>query len=228
MLSSKDSKNSSGDGQQAEPILYIAGSNRLGNDLLARFLESQIRWKCCRTISGNLLKKPAGADDHKVLTFVDFSGFQRQEMGSWLSTNFDSITSGHLVIGFNTDPRIGIERMAIQNGIKGIIYQDQPIEIYSRAAEAVLKGELWYPRAILEALLIPASTTPPISTGRSSILTKREWEVLKLVSLGMKNHEIADKEFISPHTVKNHAYNLFKKISVSNRFQAAMWLHENG
>ncbi len=171
---------------------------------------------------------PERSNDFKILIFYDFSGFQQQEVGRWLTANLDCIKSGHLVIGFNTDPNIEIEHLTIQYGLKGIIYHDQPLEIFGRAAEAVLNGELWYPRAILEALLIPDFRHPPSSTGSSSMLTKREWEVLKLVSLGMKNHEIAEKEFISPHTVKNHAYNLFKKINVSNRFQAARWLHENG
>ena len=228
MLSSKSSKTNTGDRQPTKAVLYISGPNRLGNELLANSLKSNLSLTCSCSLSENLSKIPERSNDHKILIFYDFSGFQQQEVGSWLTTNLDCIKSGHLVIGFNLDPSIEIEHLTIQYGLKGIIYNDQPLEIFGRAAEAVLNGELWYPRAILEALLIPASAHPPSCAGSSSMLTKREWEVLKLVSLGMKNHEIAEKEFISPHTVKNHAYNLFKKIKVNNRFQAARWLHENG
>jgi DNA-binding CsgD family transcriptional regulator len=44
-----------------------------------------------------------------------------------------------------------------------------------------------------------------------------------MISVGAKNEEIADKLFISPNTVKTHIYNIFKKIDVPNRLQAALW-----
>ena len=58
-------------------------------------------------------------------------------------------------------------------------------------------------------------------------LSQREMEVLALVSLGTKNEDIAEKLFISPHTVKTHLYHIFKKINVPNRLQAALWAAKN-
>ncbi|MFW6139166.1 MAG: response regulator transcription factor, partial [Spirochaetota bacterium] len=54
-------------------------------------------------------------------------------------------------------------------------------------------------------------------------LTSREIEILTLIAIGKRNEEIAEKLFISPHTVKTHLYNIFKKINVSDRLQAAFW-----
>lgn len=53
-------------------------------------------------------------------------------------------------------------------------------------------------------------------------LTKRETEILKMVSEGQFNKQIADKLGITERTVKNHIYNIFKKINVSDRTQAAI------
>ena len=61
----------------------------------------------------------------------------------------------------------------------------------------------------------------------SSILTPREVEILSMVALGFKNEDIADRLFISPNTVKTHIYNIFKKIDVPNRLQAALWAAKN-
>jgi LuxR family transcriptional regulator, positive regulator of biofilm formation len=47
------------------------------------------------------------------------------------------------------------------------------------------------------------------------------------VGSGAQNDEIAEKLFISPHTVKTHLYHIFKKISVPNRLQAALWVAKN-
>lgn len=54
-------------------------------------------------------------------------------------------------------------------------------------------------------------------------LTPREVEVLALIATGMTNAEIAEKLFISPHTVKNHVSNIYKKIHAEDRTQIALW-----
>ena len=51
-------------------------------------------------------------------------------------------------------------------------------------------------------------------------LTPRELDVLALLAQGLTNKEIAQRLVISPGTVKQHAYNLFQKLQVSNRQQA--------
>ena len=58
-------------------------------------------------------------------------------------------------------------------------------------------------------------------------LTKRELEVLIQVANGMFNKEIATTLNISERTVKNHLSNIFKKIEVSDRTQAAVFAIKN-
>ena len=48
-------------------------------------------------------------------------------------------------------------------------------------------------------------------------------EIVSLIALGYSNSEIANTLYISHHTVRTHIYNIFKKIGVSTRFQAALW-----
>ncbi len=54
-------------------------------------------------------------------------------------------------------------------------------------------------------------------------LTNREIEVLELIAEGMINKEIAKKLYISEKTVKNHISNIFKKLDVNDRTQAAIY-----
>jgi LuxR family maltose regulon positive regulatory protein len=51
-------------------------------------------------------------------------------------------------------------------------------------------------------------------------LTDREWEVLALMGRRLSNKEIAQDLFISPHTVKKHASNVYQKLGVNSRRQA--------
>ena len=60
-----------------------------------------------------------------------------------------------------------------------------------------------------------------------SDLTKREIEVLKMIAAGSFNKEIASTLNISERTVKNHVSNIFKKIGVSDRTQAAVFAIKN-
>jgi LuxR family maltose regulon positive regulatory protein len=61
--------------------------------------------------------------------------------------------------------------------------------------------------------------------GQSSLvepLSERELEVLRLVTAGLSNREIAAQLFISPGTAKTHIHNICGKLGVRNRTEAAM------
>lgn len=55
--------------------------------------------------------------------------------------------------------------------------------------------------------------------GKESSISKREYEVLKLILEGKSNKEIEAELFISQHTVKNHIYNLYQKLGINSRYQ---------
>lgn len=59
-------------------------------------------------------------------------------------------------------------------------------------------------------------------------ISKREYEVLKLLGTGMSNQEIADALFVSQNTVKTHTSRLFEKLAVKNRTQAILKSKELG
>ncbi len=58
-------------------------------------------------------------------------------------------------------------------------------------------------------------------------LTSREIEVLRGIAEGLTNNEISGILFISPHTVKSHMINIFNKLSVNDRTQAAVLATRN-
>ena len=66
-----------------------------------------------------------------------------------------------------------------------------------------------------------------IDKEKIAALTKREMEILTQIAGGMFNKEIAMNLNISERTVKNHISNIFKKIDVSDRTQAAVFAIRN-
>jgi DNA-binding CsgD family transcriptional regulator len=59
-------------------------------------------------------------------------------------------------------------------------------------------------------------------------LSDREREVLQWLSSGASNREIAGRLYITENTVKRHIYNIFGKLNVSNRTQAALQAYRLG
>jgi DNA-binding NarL/FixJ family response regulator len=59
-------------------------------------------------------------------------------------------------------------------------------------------------------------------------LTKRELTVLKAVAAGLPNRDIGQQLWVTEHTVKFHLTNIFRKINVANRTEAARWAHQRG
>ncbi|MFM8635078.1 MAG: response regulator [Planctomycetia bacterium] len=59
-------------------------------------------------------------------------------------------------------------------------------------------------------------------------LTPRESQVLRLITMGLSNQEIADSLEISVETVKEHVQNLLRKMSLNDRTQAAVWAIRHG
>ncbi len=57
-------------------------------------------------------------------------------------------------------------------------------------------------------------------------ISKREREILEHILRGYSNREIQNRLFLSPHTVKNHNYNLYKKLGVSNRVELVRKIFE--
>lgn len=58
---------------------------------------------------------------------------------------------------------------------------------------------------------------------RFNELSAREKDVLRLMAKGLTNEEIAQRLFISPHTVKNHVSHIYQKIGMDDRTKVALW-----
>lgn len=104
--------------------------------------------------------------------------------------------------------------------IRGLFYRDESLDIFLKGFKAILNGEIWVPR---EVLLRWVSLQHPVKENLSLSLSDREVTVLKLLTDDFSNKDISEKLYISCNTVKTHLYNIYKKINVGNRTQAAKW-----
>lgn len=115
---------------------------------------------------------------------------------------------------------------AVDIGCSGYVLKDSDSNMLKKAIYTVYSGE-----SFIQPDLIPVLNARLIKKEQEDEqlekLTKREIEVLILLSEGLFNKEIAYKLDISERTVKNHISNIFKKINVSDRTQAAVFAIKN-
>jgi DNA-binding NarL/FixJ family response regulator len=102
---------------------------------------------------------------------------------------------------------------AMSLGIRGILRKTLPVDVLCRCLDRVADGELWFEKALTDSLM----------TARRYSLTRREGQLVSLLSQGLKNKEIATALDISEGTVKVYLSRLFQKLGVKDRFELALY-----
>lgn len=129
-------------------------------------------------------------------------------------------------------------RQALASGVDGIVLKVQPSAVLIATINYLADsgGEVVLPfghgPASLKLRHTPAiSTAPPPTpalTKWSDGLTEREREVVRLISEGLSNKDIADRLCISSITVRHHLTSIFDKLGVSNRQKLLIRAHQQG
>jgi NarL family two-component system response regulator LiaR len=117
---------------------------------------------------------------------------------------------------------------ALQAGAISYVLKDIKMDELATAIRQAARGEATlHPRV---AARVIKELRGPRREGLNPYmeLTKRELEVLKLIADGLTNQQIADQLFISPNTVKGHVSNIFSKLHLADRTQAAVYAWKEG
>ena len=114
----------------------------------------------------------------------------------------------------------------IREGCDGFISKDCDVEILKRAVYSVYEGKKYIQPELEKSFNINV-TKEDDPEERIKNLTKREIEVLLLISKGYVNKDISNELKITERTVKNHVSSIFRKINVNDRTQAAVFAVKN-
>jgi DNA-binding NarL/FixJ family response regulator len=117
---------------------------------------------------------------------------------------------------------------AVYLGVKGFVTKEQSGEVFIKAIRKVYSGEVWLDRVNLANVIDHisdrgANHKPDPEQANISLLTRRELEIIRLVSKALKNREIAECLLISEATVRHHLTSIFNKLNVSDRFDLVLY-----
>lgn len=211
----------------ADKCIWIVGPRSLQNELLAGLLTRKTGANCSHGNSVNQVCRTRSSLAGAGLFLFDFLGEAPESRSGWVTPEEETLVSPHFIAYFNLSRGLGIEARAMQEGVRGFFYVDDPAEHIQKGVLALFGGELWVSREIMTHYILDEKGREKTYIKNTHGLTSREVEILSLIAIGATNEEIAQKLFISVNTVKTHVYNLFHKIKVPNRLQAALWAAKN-
>ena len=122
-----------------------------------------------------------------------------------------------------------VEKGHIQNllsfGVKGIVTKRCSQTEIIHAIESVAKSNRFFCNSVLEIVMAPHEDV--LANYDPADLSKRELEVLELIARGYRTVDIAEKLFVSIHTINSHRKNILKKLNLKSPAQLIVYALES-
>lgn len=197
--------------------ILIADGQELSRVGLKRIIEEDPGLECTAILSdgSTLLERIEETNPDVVLIDHTSSGFHIEQVPQVLEdhprTRFVAITPDRSGLAIQT---------AIRSGIMSYIKKDCSIQEIRNSLHETAKGQKFFCGKILEAISEVGLNLDNIEREyldcEAVSLSERESEIIKLIAEGYTNGRIAEKLFISDHTVTTHRKNIMKKLGVRN------------
>jgi len=115
---------------------------------------------------------------------------------------------------------------ALQNGANGYIIKDQSREKLKQSLQEITQGKPALSPAVAITMMNFFKNNSPIDDKHN--LTRRQIEILTMIAKGMQNKEVARELNLSVYTIMDHIKNLYLKLHVTSRAEAAIKAHKMG
>ena len=117
---------------------------------------------------------------------------------------------------------------AVRLGVRGLVLKELAPKLLVQCIRKVHAGELWLEKRSVSSALEKMLQREVAAREASAVLSRREIEVVRLVTSGLRNKEIANKLFISEGTIKVHLHTIYEKLSVHSRLELSLYARDKG
>jgi DNA-binding NarL/FixJ family response regulator len=123
--------------------------------------------------------------------------------------------------------------LGVRRGARGILHKEVSAGQVVKAIEKIHRGELWFDAETMDRLfgqLVGARGRPSPAPEKHASLTARERDIVSAAveHSGSANHVVAERLFISEHTLRNHLSSIYRKLNVSNRLEMYVYAIRHG
>jgi len=215
-----------GDRVLEDKSIYIAGSRRLDNEALARFLVRETGMPCEAVSFGHMEALGRGPHSPGSLLFLVDAldpGLRAAAPQKYGGEN-GLLPTGLFSVLFKEGANGNGGDKAAPGCRCGFFYRFESAERFLRGLLILFVDRQSTPGEPPVGFIRPGSS---MEAAEGHPLSPREFHILFLMAGGLHNSDIAAHLNISGHTVRTHLYNIFRKINVRSRVQASLWIHEH-
>jgi two-component system, NarL family, response regulator len=144
------------------------------------------------------------------------------QMERWALDDIRQLASRTKVVVLTASESVENAIVAMRFGAKAVVQKRFAVQTLVEAIRAVAQGFVWMPPAL------QAEVASQWSSSASTLLTRRETEIVRQVASGLRNAEIAQRLAITEATVKAHLNNVFDKLKVRDRVELTVYAMKNG
>ncbi len=120
---------------------------------------------------------------------------------------------------------------AFRAGVRGVFSRSESLKSLAKCIHCVSQGQIWANSGELQYLLEALGEALPMrvmDARGTTLLSRREQEVVRCVAEGLSNREIAQRLGLTEHTVKNYLFRIFDKLGVSKRVEVVLYAYSLG
>jgi DNA-binding NarL/FixJ family response regulator len=208
--------------------ILIIEDNRVLRDGIATMLNEQADMHVAGTIvsANNVLLKAHLTKPHVILMDVGLKNFKEKSVVKLIR---ESIPEAK-VIGMGLVPSQDDIVEFVEEGASGFILKDATIKEFLGTIRSVVQGVKVLPPILTDSLFSHViKSVLKKSNGKITNavqMTKREREIILLITDGLSNKEISSQLSIATYTVKSHVHNIMEKLALHSRLQIAKFSHE--
>lgn len=208
--------------QQFPVAVFLLAENRLLRDVLSRLLarKSDIHVVGASSISPQVVLQVVAANPDVVLCDSLTTALSGSDLLSLLNQNLPNTKI--LMFGMDGDPEKFL--IAVHHGVTGYVLKDASASAVAAAIRSVAQGESVCPPLLCRVLFDHVASVntwqPGVQVRKNLGLTRREQQLVQLISEGLTNKEIAARLFLSEQTVKNHLRRMLRKAGATDRLEA--------
>lgn len=210
------------DTEQSPVGVFLLAENRLLLDLFARLLvrSNDIRVLGGAAVSARVVLQVVAANPDVILCDSLATALSTNDLLLQLRRSLPNARV--LMFGMDTDPEKFL--IAVHHGVAGYVLKDASAAEVGNAIRAVAQGEAVCPpilcRVLFDHVASSGAWQPGNQVRKNLGLTRREQQLVQLVSEGLTNKEIAARLCLSEQTVKNHVRRMLRKAGATDRLEA--------
>jgi len=210
--------------------VFLLSENRLLREALARVLvrKNDIRIVGTAAFSPECIPGVVKVEPDVLLFDSLTTALTSDDLIPVLRRNIPSLK----VVMFGMDCDREKFLLAVHRGVVGYVLKDASAHELADAIRAVACGEAVCPptlcRALFDCVARTGSWEPGVQIRKNLGFTRRQQQLIQLVSEGLTNKEIATRLYLSEQTVKNHLRRMLRKIGANDRLEAVEYCRAQG